>query len=1157
MNDHEAGEPADHAAAGVRFRLFGPPMIEVAGVGLTVRDQKAQALLYYLAVTDHACTRDHLATLLWSETLESNARHSLRSSLYHLRHALGDTAAAITMPTDRNLIRLLLPEDACDVPRFRMLVAANDERLVAAAVALYRGPLLEGITLTDAPVFEDWLRSERDSMRRAYLNALDRLATWAEAREAWDEAIAHVQRIVGMDTLNEAAQQRLMRLYLRIGAAVRALRQYQQLAAELGRELDLSPSPETQELLQQALRTRRPAAVPRIATGSPATDTGTDMGGDGEGGDSLMPCVGRDDLLGGLRAIAQRAREGRGATILLQGETGMGKTRLLRELAAALEAQSPPWIVLHGACSPFDDLLSYGPFYDALQTAAPGDLTDLLGREHGQAHTDAGAVMWRVLQVLRLLSQGGPVMLVIDDLHWANSSTLHLFGFLATRIHHLPILLVASMDRVNAIPAVQRLLALGRPHGDVHLASLTPLGREDVSALLHTQGISPDAAATLAEWLHIQSGGSPFMIAQILAQLRADAILTPTGTGTGWHLNEARWLRQRVAFTLPETTHDLVAWRLAPLATDALHLLDVLAVAGQPLPFELLSDLPGVSRDHALQTVEDLLGRGLLVETGDGAFALPHHLLRETLLARLSHLRRRTIHSHLLASLEKCPALRARFPLRQLALHAVAAEDIERARRYGLRVLEELLRDPPRAETLGFAQHLYDLLAPTAVYDERLRLAHALGELHQSVGQLGAAADWHRQQLDIARAAGDSAAQAAARFDSGELALVSSDYLAAVAEARAGLELLALVAPRGEQEGAEEAEEIEEAAAPTQAGLAGRGYRLLGAALAMEGRDLSAAGHYLQRAVALHRSAGEPSDLCAALFELGNVAAQRGELAHALDCYAEAGVAAEAGHVHFYHALAQNNFAYHSLLLGRPEAAQQAAALGQRVAETHELAGALLHLYSTQGEIALYGAEWPRAAEWFGRGLTLAEELGNLERQAGYRAGLALGRRGEGDLEGATALLEECLTLIAGQGHWHLRTRLQLWLAETWLLRGGPSEAEAYLDEALVTARTQERALLLIQGERLYARLFAEMGKWPEAPALFGSALERAARLDLPLEVARVQAAWGEATLRHASPSSAAAGRELLAAACETFTVYHARADLEAMSEVIGVSRLR
>ena len=216
-------------------------------------------------------------------------------------------------------------------------------------------------------------------------------------------------------------------------------------------------------------------------------------------------------------------------------------------------------------------------------------------------------------------------------------------------------------------------------------------------------------------------------------------------------------------------------------------------------------------------------------------------------------------------------------------------------------------------------------------------------------------------------------------------------------------------------------------------------------------------------------------------------------------------------------------------MLGRPDDARRALAQGQQVAEAHELLGALLHLFSTEGELHLYLGEWAAATECFQRGLLLAEDLGHLERQAGYRAGLALAERGQGDLARAAMLLEEALALITDKGYWHLRTRLLLWQAELLLNRDRLAEAEPHLKSALETCRAQGRILLCMQAERLWARVLAARDAWPEANSLFAGLMERAERLDLPLEAARTQAIWGQALLR--SGSSAREGQFLLAQA--------------------------
>jgi DNA-binding SARP family transcriptional activator len=709
-----------NAVAQLAIRLLGTPEIQVAGEPLlTLHNYKARALLFYLAATGQSHTRDHLATLLWSEAPDSNARHSLRSSLYHLRQALQAKGVGDVLVGDGDLVYLRSDDDGCDVSRFHRLIATESESALAEAVSLYHGPLLQGFTLPDAPVFEEWVRFEGARLNHAYLGALQRLASRSETRQSWEEAIGYVQRIVQVDPLAEETQQRLISLYLRIGAIGLALRQYRQFETELSHELGLTPSLDTQALLDEALRTQR--STPSLTKTSPHLS---------ENFPETLPFIGRDNALNKLLAITQDTiTTGHGTTVLLQGENGVGKSRLVDGLVASLLVEAHPWIILKGSCSPFDDLLPYGPFLEALQSAALGDLTDLLTRSHEVGPGEQGEFAWRVLQALRMLSHSAPLLIAIDDLQWANSSTLQLFGFLATKLRSMPVMLLGTMQDVESIPALQRLITVGRRHGDVHVLSLEPLTQGAVSDLLQASALSSSSIVTLTEWLYERSGGNPFILMEILTQLRTEAILIPAGAG--WRLETGRWLRWRSTHALPETIHDLVNWRLANLSSDARYLLEVFAVADQPLPLALLTDFPGVRSEHLVSILDDLLARRLVIEAANERLVLSHSLIRETLVYRLSHFRRRTIHRQLVEILEACPALRKDFPLRQIALHAVAAQDLERARRYGLQFLVELSQDYASAEVVDFLHQLYDLLTPTASLDEMLRLTHTLGNFHQ------------------------------------------------------------------------------------------------------------------------------------------------------------------------------------------------------------------------------------------------------------------------------------------------------------------------------------------------------------------------------------------------------------------------------------------
>lgn len=279
------------------IRLLGSPEVQIAESPLVLNNQKARALLYYLAATGQPRTRDHLATLLWSESFESNARHSLRSSLYHIRQALHAKGADDMLITDGERIFLKLDEQACDVINFRRLLAEGNEIALEQAVALYRGPLLQGFTLPDAPVFEGWVRLEESELRQSYLRALQRLASWAESRKLWNEAITYMQRFVQFDPLSEEMQQRLIGLYIRTGAIGQALRHYRQFETELKQELGLTPSSKTQALISAALRSRRTTTQQEKTQGGLSVHTRAGV-----------PFVGRENLLRQLLSMSRAAK---------------------------------------------------------------------------------------------------------------------------------------------------------------------------------------------------------------------------------------------------------------------------------------------------------------------------------------------------------------------------------------------------------------------------------------------------------------------------------------------------------------------------------------------------------------------------------------------------------------------------------------------------------------------------------------------------------------------------------------------------------------------------------------------------------------------------------------------------------------------------------
>lgn len=219
--------------------------------------QKAQALLYYLAATGQPHTRDYLTALLWGDAMLSDARHSLRSTLHKLRQALRSCGAEAALLISNDRLQLDMQHVACDVQRFQHYIADGSETALSAAVGLVRGPLLQGFSLPDATLFDEFVRLEEVRLARAHLNALERLATFAEQREEWECAIHYVEQIVRHDPLEERAQRRLLSLYVRAGSPGLARRHYERFERTLRDELGIEPAPETRAILRQAVEQRR------------------------------------------------------------------------------------------------------------------------------------------------------------------------------------------------------------------------------------------------------------------------------------------------------------------------------------------------------------------------------------------------------------------------------------------------------------------------------------------------------------------------------------------------------------------------------------------------------------------------------------------------------------------------------------------------------------------------------------------------------------------------------------------------------------------------------------------------------------------------------------------------------------------------------------
>lgn len=416
----------------------------------------------------------------------------------------------------------------------------------------------------------------------------------------------------------------------------------------------------------------------------------------------------RDEVLASLRAAHAEAFSANGRVVLVAGEAGVGKSAVVRAFCAELPGDAA---VLWGACDPLFTPRPLGPFLD-LAADANGELS---------AVVDAGGGPHEV--VAALLAAGGraPTVVVLEDLHWADEASLDALRLLARKVEHSHLLVVATfrddeLDRLHPLRIVLGELAT-RP--TVDRVTVAPLSHQAVATL--ASGTHVDAAR-----LHVQTGGNPFFVTEVLA----------SGNGA-----------------VPETVKDAVLARAASLSTRARRVLDAVAIAPPHVELWLLD---GLVPDE-VDALDECLSVGML-GSARGAVAFRHELARRAVEESVEPRRRVALHRLAVAALAVPPS--GDPDVVRLAHHAEAAADPEPAHRFAVAAAE-------RSAELGAHREA------AAQYARALRFANGLSDagrasllerqsesLYLTDEQVDAIATL-QQAIDLHRRAGDVRAEAA------------------------------------------------------------------------------------------------------------------------------------------------------------------------------------------------------------------------------------------------------------------------------------------------------------------------------------------------------------------------------------------------------------
>lgn len=675
---------------------------------------RLQSLLAYLVLHRGApLSRQHVAFVLWPDSSEAHARGSLRKLLLQLTRAVPQSGRFL----EANAQVLQWRADApftLDVDEFEKAVdGATSAAALETAVELYRGDLLPSC-------YEDWIQSERERLRQAYLSGLERLVLLLEGERDYHRAINWAQTLLRHDPLHEEAYRHLMRLYAVTQNRAGALRTYHTCATLLQRELDAEPSAATRQVYQQIVNlseTPPPAAL--VAA-------------------PLL--VGRREEWACLQQTWRQVTAGRSALALIAGEAGTGKTRLAEELMVWARRQGIT--AASARCYAAEGGLAYAPLAAWLrsrplpplaphwQSEISRVLPELLGGEGKVPPPRPLTEMWQRQHLFEALTRAilegsQPVLLVLDDIQWSDGETLEWLHYALRSEPRTRLLVVATQRPEEPIEdhALLQLLTALRRNDRLTEIALKPFGREETASLAR-QITGRELDPELAARLYRETEGNALFVVEFL---RARMV------------EQSRQKDAELFSTLPPTVQSVLRARLAQLSPSARELAGLAATVGREFTFDVLRQASGHAVETAVQALDELWQRRIVREHGPAGYDFCHDKLREVIYADLSRARRRLLHSQIARALQTLNASDFGPVSGEIAMHLEHAGSYEEAIPYYERAAETARRMWANQDALAMYRRGLVLLARVphtgTLAPFAVRLNAELGEVLEVLGR--------------------------------------------------------------------------------------------------------------------------------------------------------------------------------------------------------------------------------------------------------------------------------------------------------------------------------------------------------------------------------------------------------------------------------------
>ncbi|MDQ5853922.1 MAG: AAA family ATPase, partial [Chloroflexota bacterium] len=748
--------------AELKLFTFGQPRLERDGQPVDLNLRKALALLVYVAVTARPQSRDALATLIWPDYNQAEARGRLRRTLYRLRDVLGEAVVGASTDTISLYPGADLWLDCTDFLQHATsglrkdggaAISPEQAEHLQAAAALYTDDFLAGWTIADSAAFDEWLFFERERLRQLFAQVLERLVQTYGAQGAWDAAIPYARRWVALDPLHEPAQRYLITVYARAGQQAAAVRQYQECVRILDAELGVTPDAATTGLYE-AIRSRqfppreddRPLSAEQAAMpfwppwtdGAPRPHTAISArGGDDntQVGTSARAtrAVGREAELRRLHEHLEHALGGTRQIVFVVGEPGIGKTTLVNLFLDNMDEAGALWIGRGQCLEHRGGGEAYLPLLEALGRMCRGpdgqalidlladhaptwlvQMPGLISDDHLAAlqpkvlGTTRERMLREVVSLIEHLTAWRPLVLVLEDLHWSDYSTLDVLARVA-RQHEPARLLVIGTYRPADVQAmghplhdIARELQLRGNAAAIDLLLLTEAAVEHYLGTRFGVAAFPDGLARL---LHRRTDGNPLFMVTVVDALIGQGLLQ--AVDGCWKLQAAL---DEVAVGVPETLRQLIELQIAQLDAGDQAILEAASVAG--ITFSAVEVAAGVEQEEeavemrctALARQQQFLRERETGEWPDGTIAVrfewSHHVIQQVLYDRVTAMRRARLHRQIGLRLEAGYGPAARTIAAELATHFVQGRDRRRAVHYLKLVGEQALSRSAHREAI-------------------------------------------------------------------------------------------------------------------------------------------------------------------------------------------------------------------------------------------------------------------------------------------------------------------------------------------------------------------------------------------------------------------------------------------------------------------------